>query len=172
MTAPAAAEFDREAAARRLMPIVCRMARSYAYGAGFARQADEYISQSLVGLGQAFAEFDPDKPMTLGAWAYRLGRQSLRNMTRNARWRLTRAVEIDGLDLTTIGGEGGAEAVDARLDAETVLGELSREELRLVRLLYWRGMTLGEAAAELGVSRYYAAQMRDEMCERLREIFA
>lgn len=165
-------DFDREAAARRLIPMVTRLARRYAHSAKRPHLEDEYVSESLVALAHALDTYAPDAGTTLQTWAYDLTVQSLWKMQEKAarRDKLAHVAEyVEGRD-TPLRDER-REEWERDEDVATLLGGLDTADAHMMRLIFWRGKSVVSLAKEIGCGRSrlndrklaILAQMREQL---------
>jgi RNA polymerase sigma factor (sigma-70 family) len=97
-------------------------------------------------------------------WLCRAADRTCLDLLRRGR-HVRRAVPLDEID--PVGAAPGADP-EARWAAVEMLGELSEEEQSLAIMLFVDGMSQGEAADELGVSRVTINKRAQRIRERLR----
>jgi RNA polymerase sigma-70 factor (ECF subfamily) len=122
----------------------CRLLmRDHAYG----EDALQELLAVLLRRGESFRE--AESPYR---WLCRAADRTCLDLLRRGK-RLRDALSPDGLDaLDPLGAAPGVDT-EARLAALQSLGQLDEEQQALAIMLFVDGMSQGEAAAELGVSR-------------------
>ena len=163
-------DFDREAAARRLIPVVTRLARRYAHSAKRPHLEDEYVSESLVALAHALDTYAPDAGKTLQTWTYGLTVQALWKLQDKdlRRDELAHMAMFDEAKDVPWGDESRDEW-ERDEDAASLLRGLDMADRHMIRELFWRGSTVSALARECGAKRWVIQQRRDEILARFRE---
>lgn len=169
--AVAAAEFDRDAAARELLPRAIRVARRYAFSVGRGIEVDEYESAAHLGLAEAFATYsNAGGEGSLWRWVYRLVVQRCFQLRRRDIRRFHQAdkVEYEGWNL--LGGEDETRAEWERdADVAALMESIGRRDRELIRLMYWEGLSGTEVGRKLGFSDVTAYSHKKRILSRFRD---
>jgi RNA polymerase sigma factor for flagellar operon FliA len=131
---------------------------------------DDLLSMGREGLLRAARSFDPGRGVPFGAWAFRRVRGALLDATRSAhRRRLTLRVgpgagrdrdddAVDGADTEAATPEDEVARRQLARRIHETMDELPRSERSLIGLVYFKGLTLDEAARRLGRSRSWGSR--------------
>ncbi len=170
MTAPPAAEIDREAEARRLLPRALRVAKVYAARLHRLDRLDDYESAAHLGIAVALDTFRPGNG-TLKRWAermvvlecFRVRRREVR------RFDLGNEVEVE-LEMWGFVSyhDEARDEFERDFDVAAVLAKLAPRDRELIRLLYWQGLDAIRAGERLGICSQTVRKQRDRLLSQFR----
>lgn len=145
--------------ARRYGPLLGRRCRLFLRDVPLAEDAVQELFATLLRRGEGLRQAD-----STYRWLCRAADRVCLDQLRRTK-HVRRALPLDDLD--PVGPAPGLDH-EARWAAIQALGDLSEEEQRLAIMLYVDGLSQGEAAEELGVSRVTVNKRAQRLRERLR----
>ena len=120
-----------------------------------------------IALWQAAAAYDPDTNVPFSAFAFMRIRGAVLMAARrhkSYKW----ATERTTISESHADDGAGPAAIDAAVAIERLMRVLSEQERTLVRHVYIRGLTIGEAAKSMKIRIGAARRMEEEAIERMR----
>lgn len=153
---------DRQALAVQWRGLAWRLARRYA-GAVGPGELDDLRGIADLALVEAAASYDGSRETAFPIYAEKVIRGRLRSYLYDLRRPLgtrNRNVPPPAWSVENLGGRDVDDRGDdpfarvaARIDAETVLGSMTRRQAEAVRLHYFEGLTMTELGGRLGLSK-------------------
>ncbi|MEJ0026234.1 MAG: sigma-70 family RNA polymerase sigma factor [Rhizomicrobium sp.] len=118
----------------------------YARRVGRAAEAEDLLQETLIAMHTRRQTYDPSRPFT--AWVYAIARYKLIDYFRRTKRRAEDPLD----DTDTLFSSADAQAAEAHLDVERLLGRLPEKTRRLIRDVKIEGLSTAEAAARHGMS--------------------
>ena len=118
----------------------------YARRVGRAVEAEDLLQETLIAMHTRRATYDPSRPFT--AWVYAIARYKLIDYYRRTKRRAEDPLD----DPNLLFSSADAQAAEAQLDVERLLGRLPEKTRRLIRDVKIEGLSTAEAAARHAMS--------------------
>ncbi len=118
----------------------------FARRVGHAAEAEDLLQETLIAMHTRRETYDPSRPFT--AWVYAIARYKLIDFFRRNKRRAEDPLD----DADALFTASDAQAAEAHLDVERLLGRLPEKTRRLIRDVKIEGLSTAEAAARHGMS--------------------
>jgi RNA polymerase sigma factor (sigma-70 family) len=130
---------------------------------------DDLVSAGSLALVQAADRFDPSRGVKFKTFAaHRVSGEIVDTLRRGDAAIGVSKDSLDGVASETPSPENQAITAQELTHVREVLQELSARERALIEAHYGRGLTLRDAADELGISRSYASRVHARAIETIR----
>ena len=113
---------------------------------GSAADAEDLLQETLIAMHARRSTYDPTRPFT--AWVHAIARYKLIDHYRRTKRRAEDPLD----DPNDLFASEDANAAEAHLDVERLLGGLPQKTQRLIRDVKLEGLSTAEAAARHGIS--------------------
>ena len=118
----------------------------YARRVTSAAEAEDLLQETLIAMHTRRSTYDPSRPFT--AWIHAIARYKLIDYFRRHKRRAEDPLD----DAQALFGAEDAQAAEAHLDVERLLGQLPAKTARLIRDTRIEGLSTAETAARYGLS--------------------
>ena len=184
---------DATATIQQYQPLVKWLAAKFAFTHPLIPlDTDDLIAVGNIGVWQASQRYQPRPGISFTAYVHAYVRGEIRDAWRRAVW-LPRSEQrpdakvrqVISLESTASADDGTFtfhdvipapesqrpfECVDLHSAIQWALDQLPVRQCLLIRLYYWRGLSLTKIASMLGVSKPRAAQLHQQALHNLRKI--
>ena len=155
----------------------------------FPSDSDDYLQEARLGLLEAHAKFDSSKGASLRTYAYHRIRGRLTALNRDRRKHamcrsLFEEVEVGScgereLLINTLPGDYPPDDRELNIDVGVAvallpgfLADLSENQSKAIRLIYWEGLTLSQTGERMGITRQRVHAITKKAIDFLRKKFS